>query len=75
MHYSFFFLSSFPAVHTGPNLALVVCVPLILVLLAGFLLLLYKWKARMDTGLNTTGNVDDVNMEVTLFNLIYPSFK
>ncbi|XP_068566584.1 polymeric immunoglobulin receptor-like isoform X2 [Cebidichthys violaceus] len=47
---------------TGSVLPLVVGVPLVCVLLAVFLLLLYKWKRR-NLGLNTRGNADDVFME------------
>ncbi|XP_038577607.1 CMRF35-like molecule 1 [Micropterus salmoides] len=48
----------------GYFLPLVVCLPLVLVLLAVSLLVIYKWKTRRNTGLNTRGNAGSVQMEV-----------
>ncbi|XP_071314835.1 polymeric immunoglobulin receptor-like [Trachinotus anak] len=44
-------------------LPLVVCVPLVFVLLAVFLLVLHQWKKRRNSGLNAGGNHHGVAME------------
>ncbi|XP_051281676.1 uncharacterized protein LOC127377635 [Dicentrarchus labrax] len=49
--------------HPGLLLALVVCMPLLCVLLAALLLLLYKWKTSRNFGLNTKGNADGMHVE------------
>ncbi|XP_067449730.1 polymeric immunoglobulin receptor-like [Thunnus thynnus] len=48
----------------GYSWPLVVCVPVIVVLLAVVLLLLYKLKMKRDSGLNTRGTSDSSNMEL-----------
>ncbi|XP_059190025.1 polymeric immunoglobulin receptor-like [Centropristis striata] len=44
-------------------LPLAVCLPLVLVMVAVFLPLLYRWKTRSSCGFNTRGTADDVRME------------
>ncbi|XP_037627290.1 cell wall integrity and stress response component 2-like [Sebastes umbrosus] len=51
---------------TGYFLPLVVGVTCVFVLLAVFLLLLYKWKARRNFAVNTGGNADDIHMEASV---------
>lgn len=53
----------------GYFLLLVVCLPLVFVLLAVFLLVIYKLKTRRNSGLNNTGNASSMKTEVTNFNL------
>ncbi|XP_045899636.1 CMRF35-like molecule 5 [Micropterus dolomieu] len=48
-------------------LPLVVCLPLVFVLLAVFLLVIYKWKTRRNSGLNTRGNAGSVHMESVIY--------
>lgn len=48
-------------------LPLAVCVPLVLVLLAVFLLVIYKWKKRRNTGLKKRANAGSVHMESIIY--------
>ncbi|XP_038595241.1 polymeric immunoglobulin receptor-like [Micropterus salmoides] len=48
---------------TGYFLLLVVCLPLVFVLLAVFLLVIYKLKTRRNSGLNNTGNASSMKTE------------
>ncbi|XP_037628687.1 uncharacterized protein LOC119489845 [Sebastes umbrosus] len=51
---------------TGYFLPLVVGVTCVFVLLAVFLLLLYKWKTRRNFAVNTGGNADYIHMEASV---------
>ncbi|XP_045911336.1 polymeric immunoglobulin receptor-like isoform X2 [Micropterus dolomieu] len=53
--------------YPGYFLPLVVCLPLVFVLLAVSLLVIYKWKTRSNIGLNTRGNAGSVQMESFIY--------